>query len=136
MARRKTDPEAELAALHDKRVGLATKRAALEDAERLSLQIIERALERRRAVLITEARGEKPAETIELVNRESRAAEVALAEGRERAAALKAVEQEIGEQEEAVIDANPDHFLALAVAASEAAMEALATASQAVPRRS
>jgi hypothetical protein len=128
MARRAKNPDAELAALHDKRVGLATKRATIEDSERVTLRVIEDAPERRRAVLVAEARAEEPTETLELVNRESRAAEVAVAEGRERAAALKAVEQEIGQEVEAVIDAYPAHFIAAAEAASEAAAEAIATA--------
>ena len=89
MARRAKDPTAELASLHEKRVELAQRRDAHATAEGAAQRTIEGSPDRRRAALVAEARGEKPSETAEAVDRERHAAEVALVDNRERAAALK-----------------------------------------------
>lgn len=131
MARRAKNPDAELAVLQEKRVKLATKRHELDAAAGVAQRVVDAAPERRRAVLLAETRGETPPETVEQVDRERHAAEVALADGRDRAAALKTVEQEVEQEVDAVIDAHPEHFIVVAVAASEAAAETIASASQA-----
>ena len=128
MARRAKDPTAELASLHEKRVELAQRRDAHATAEGAAQRTVEGSPDRRRAALVAEARGEKPSETAEAVDRERRAAEVALVDNRERAEALKTVEREVEREVEAVIDAHSAHFIAKAEAASEAAAEAIATA--------
>src|SRR5436190_15581913 len=88
MARRANDPTAELASLHEKRVELAQRRDAHATAEGAAQRTVEGSPDRRRAALVAEARGEKPSETAEAVDRERHAAEVALVDNRERAAAL------------------------------------------------
>jgi hypothetical protein len=128
MTRRTKTPDDQLAALHEKRVGLATKRHEVDAAMAASQRVVDAAPERRRAVLVAETRGETPPETVEQVDRERHAAEVALADGRDRAAALQTVEQEVGQEVDAVIDANPDHYIAAAEAASETAAEAIISA--------
>jgi hypothetical protein len=131
MARRGKDPDAELAALHTKRVDLASRRHETSAAQGAAERVIAAAADRRRAVVLAEARGQEHTETVEQVDLDRRKAEVAVADGRERADVLKTVEKDIDEEVEALINAHPAHFLAQAVAASEAASEALAAASQA-----
>jgi hypothetical protein len=128
----KANPDQERAALHQKRVDLATKRHEASAAQGAAERVLAAAADRRRAVLLAEARGQEHTETAEQVDLDRRKAEVAVADGRERAEVLRVVEKDIEEEVEALIDAHPDHFVALAVAASEAASEALAAASQAV----
>jgi hypothetical protein len=131
MARRAKDPDREMAALHDKRVGLAVKRNDVSAAQGAAERVVAGVADRRRAVLLAEARGQEHDETVEQVDLDRRQAEVAVADGRERADVLRTVERDIEEEVEALIDAHPAHFVAQAVAASEAASEALAAASQA-----
>jgi hypothetical protein len=128
MARRVKDPTADLAALHEKRVKLAQRRDAHATAQGAAERVIEGSADRRGAALLAEARGGKPSETAEAVDRERHAAEIAVRENRERSEALRQVEREVEEEVEAVIDANEAHFIAKAEAASEAAAEAIATA--------
>jgi hypothetical protein len=131
MTRRVKDPDAALAALHDKRLGLAVQRATLESAANTWARVVAEAPDRRRAVLLGEARGDTPDETVEQVDADRGKAEREIVGCRERAEALRTVEGEIDSQVENLIDAYPDHFVAKAVAASEAAQEALAAAAQA-----
>jgi hypothetical protein len=99
-----------MAALHQKRVGLATKRHAVEEVARAAQAVLDGATDRRRAVLIAEARGDKPSEAVEQIDRERQTAEIALTDARQRAEALGAVEREVGEEVDAVIDRNPEHY--------------------------
>jgi hypothetical protein len=129
MARVKAkDPERELAALHEKRVGLAHKRDAIENAMTAAQRVLDEAPERRNTVLLSEARGEQPSETATDVESDRRRAEAEIAGGRERVDALRTVEKEIEAEVNAVIDAHPDHFTAAAVAASQATSEAITAA--------
>ena len=98
---------------------------------RPALKAIEAAPERRRQVLLAEARGQKPSETVKQVDADRRQAEWLAADARERSSALWTVEQEIGEEVEAVIDAHPGHFIAAAEASSEAPAQAIAAAKEA-----
>src|SRR4051794_1291311 len=123
MARAKKTPDAELAELHEKRMALAMRRDAHATAQGAAERAIEGSAARRSAALLAEARGETPAETAEEVDRDRRAAEIAIRENSERATALQQVEREVEEEVEAVYDAHPAHFVAKAVAASEAASE-------------
>jgi hypothetical protein len=100
------------------------------DIETRYRRIVEEAPDRRRAAFVAEARGEQPSETVEQVDLERRQAEVEIAGGRERVAALRVVEQEIAEQVEAVEDAHPEHFIAKAVSRSEAVDAKLASLAQ------
>jgi hypothetical protein len=122
------DPERELAALFEKRVGRAHKRHEIENAITVAQRVVDEAPERRRAVLLSEARGEQLGETVVDVENDRRKAEAEIAGGRERAEALRTVEKEIEAEVDAVIDAHPDHFVAAAVAASDAASEAISAA--------
>jgi hypothetical protein len=129
MARGKAKgPDDELAALFEKRVGLAMKRDGLENAGTAAQRVVDGAPDRRQAALLSDARGEQPSETVEQVDLDRRRAEVTVADVRERAAALRAVEKEVEEEVEAVIDAHPEHFLAAAVKASETTSEAITAA--------
>src|SRR5436190_19244881 len=127
-ARKKDDPDDELAALHEKRMALALRRDAHSGAQGAAERVIEGSADRRSAALLAEARGQKPDPTVEQVDSERRAAEAAVIENRERAAALRQVEQEVEQEVEAVIDRYPEVFIAKAEAASEAAAEAIANA--------
>jgi hypothetical protein len=120
MARRTKDPDRELAELHKKRVGLATKRNEIDRAVGAAQGILTAAVDRRRAVLLAEARGEEHPETVEAVDLDRRQAEMVIAGGRERAEALQQVEREVGIDVDAVIDAYPDHFIEKALATSAA----------------
>src|SRR2546429_54325 len=132
MARAKAkNPDAELAALHEKRMELALRRDAHATAQGAAERVIEGSAERRSAALLSEARGEKPSPTAEEVDRERHAAEIAVRDNRERAEALRQVEREVEQEVNAVIDAHPTHFVEQAEAASEDAAEAIATAKSA-----
>jgi hypothetical protein len=120
------------AELHQKRVGLATKRHAVEEVLRAAQAVIDGADERRRAVLVIEARGDEPSESVEKVDGERRVAEVALADARQRAEALRTVEREIGDEVDAVIDRNPEHFEQKAAEANEEAQRLTRAAADAV----
>jgi hypothetical protein len=122
------DPTAEMAALHDRRMKLAMRRHEAEAAMTAALRIVEGSAERRRQVLLAEARGGDAGATVEQVDRDRQVAEHAAADQKQRAEALRTVEAEIGEAQDAVIDAHPEHFLALAVASSEATSQALTVA--------
>lgn len=130
MARRGKGPtvEEQAEAIHKRRIELATKRHAVDNVANAATVVVDGAAERRRAVLLAEARGEKPSETVEQVDRERRAAEVAIADARERSEALRTVESELGEESDALIDAHPAHYRAEAVRASEEAEAALGVA--------
>jgi hypothetical protein len=128
---RAKSPDAAMAALFQKRVDMASRRHEVSAATGAAERVVAGLAERRRAVLLAEARGQEHAETVEQVDLDRRKAEVAVADGRERADVLRTVERDIEGEVEALIDAHPDHFLAQAVAASEAASEALAAASRA-----
>jgi prolyl-tRNA synthetase len=128
MARVKQDPAAEMAALHERRMGLAMRRDEAEAAMTAAMQVIEGSAERRRQVLLAEARGEDVGVTVEQVDRDRQVAEHTAADQRQRAEALRTVEAEIGEAREAVIDAHPEHYFAAAVASSEATAEAISVA--------
>jgi hypothetical protein len=133
MARRaKDNPDQQLAELHEKRMALARRRDAHATAQGAAERVIEGSADRRSVALLAEARGEEPSETAEQVDRERHAAEIAVRDNRERSEALRQVERDVGEEVEAVIDAHPEHFVASAEVASEAASEALAAAVQAV----
>jgi hypothetical protein len=121
MARRANDPERELAEIHERRIELAQRRNDYSSAQGAAERVIAESADRRRALLISEARGDKPAETVAQVDRDRQAAEIAVRDNRERAEALGEVEREIASEAEAVIDAHPEHFIALALKASEAA---------------
>lgn len=127
----KTDPDRELAELHAKRVALASQRHDASAAQGAAERVLAGADDRRRAVLLAEARGQEHTETVEQVDLDRRKAEVAVADGRERAEVLRVVEKDIEEEVEALIDASPGHYVAKAEAASEAAAVAIATAAQA-----
>jgi hypothetical protein len=131
MARRAKDPDAELAALRAKRVELASRRHEISAAQGAAERVVAGAADRRRAVLLAEARGQEHAETVEQVDLDRRKAEAAVANGRERDDVLRTVQKDIEQEVDAVIDANPSHFIAKAEAASEAASEAIANAAQA-----
>jgi hypothetical protein len=131
MTARVKAPDAALAELHKKRVDLASRRNEASAAQGAAERVVAGVADRRRAVLLADARGQEHTETVEQVDLARRQAEVAIADGRERADVLKLVERDVEEEVEALIDAHPAHFLAQAVAASEAASEALAAASQA-----
>ena len=132
MARSKTGPEAEMEALHQKRVELATKRHAVDAAASAAEAVINGAQDRRRAVLLAEARGDKPDESVDQVDQDRRTAELTVADCRERAAALRQVESEIGEAADAVVDRNPEHYLAKRGEAVETALGGLSAALDAV----
>lgn len=132
MARSKTGPEAEQEALHQKRVELATKRHAVDAAASAAEAVINGAQDRRRAVLLAEARGEKLDESVEQVDQDRRQAELAVADCRERSDALRAVEAEIGEARDAVVDRYPEHYLAKRGEAVEDALAGLSAALDAV----
>jgi hypothetical protein len=121
-------PERELAALHEKRIALAHQRHEIENAMTVAQRVLDAAPDRRRAVLLSEARGEQPGETATHVEDDRRKAEAGIAGGRERVEALRTVEKEIEVEVDAVIDAHPEHFLAAAVATSEATSEAITVA--------
>jgi hypothetical protein len=125
------DPDAELAALHQKRVDLATKRHEASAAQGAAERVVAGAADRRHAVLLAEARGQEHAETVEQVDLDRRKAEVAVADAREREDVLRTVEKDIEEEIERVTDAHPGHFIARAEAASDAASGALAAAAEA-----
>jgi hypothetical protein len=125
-------PDAEMAALHAKRMDLARRRDDASSAQGAGERVLADVADRRRACLLAEARGQEHAETIEQVDLDRRKAEAAVADGRERADVLTTVQKDVDEEIDALIDAHPAHYLAAAVAASEAAGEALAAASQAV----
>lgn len=97
-------------ALHRRRIDLATKRHAVEEVVRAAQAVIDGATDRRRAVLIAEARGDKPSETVEEIDRERQTAEIAIADARQRAEALGVVEREVGEEADAVIDSHPEDY--------------------------
>ena len=128
MAPKTKGPDAELAQVHAKRVELAKQRhevgRAVDEAQRL----IEAAADRRRGVLVAEARGETPAETVDQVDAERRQAEAAAIHGREQSEALQTVEKECQDEVNAIVDANPVHFQRKAEQASEAAVERLRAA--------
>lgn len=128
MAPRKKDPTAEMAALHDRRMKLAMRRHEAEAAMNAALRVVEGSAERRRQVLLAEARGEDAGATVEQVDRDRQVAEHAAADQKQRADALRTVEAEIGEARDAVIDAHSEHYLAAAVVASEATTEAITAA--------
>jgi len=117
--------------LREKRLALAVRRDGHATAQGIAERTIEGSADRRSAALVAEARGETPSPTVEQVDSERRAAEVAAVDARERPAALRVVEREVEEEVEAVIDTHPAHFIAAAEAASEAAAEVIATAAQA-----
>lgn len=127
----KANPDAELAELHAKRVDVASRRHEISAAQGAAERVVAGAADRRHAVLLAEARGQEHPETVEQVDLDRRKAEVAIADARERADVLRTVEKDIEGEVEGLIDAHPAHFLAQAVAASEAASDALAAASQA-----
>jgi len=122
------DPTAEMAALHDRRMKLAMRRHEAEATMTAALRVVEGSSERRRQVLLAEARGGDAGATVEQVDRERQVAEHAAADQKQRVEAFRTVEAEIGEAQDAVIDAHPEHFLALAVASSEATSQALTAA--------
>jgi hypothetical protein len=128
MAPRVKDPTAEMAALHDRRMELAMRRHEAEAAMTAALQVVEGSAERRRQVLLADARGEDAGATVEQVDRDRQVAEHTAADQKQRADALRTVEAEIGEAREAVIDAHPEHYLAAAIASSEATAEAITAA--------
>jgi hypothetical protein len=132
MAPRVKGPDDEMAALQQRRVELATKRHTVDAAESAARAVVDGAQDRRRAVLLAEARGETPSETAEHVDHERRTAEMAVSEARERSDVLRTVEQEIGEAEEAVIDRHPDHYERKREAAVEEALSRLGSALDAV----
>jgi hypothetical protein len=128
MAPKRHDPDQQLAELHEKRMTLALRRDAHSTAQGAAERVIEGSADRRSVALLAEARGETPSPSAEEVDRVRHAAEVAVRENRERAAALRQVEREVEEEVEAVIDAHPAHFVAKAEATSEAAAEAITAA--------
>jgi hypothetical protein len=128
MARRGKSPDVEMAGLHAKRVELASRRHEASAAQGAAERVVASAADRRRAVLLAEARGQEHTETVEQVDLDRRTAEVAVAYGRERADLLRTVEKDIEEEVEALIDAHPEHYIAAAEAASEAAAGAIAAA--------
>lgn len=125
-----TGPDAQIAALEAKRVALATQRRELGDVETAQVRVIEEAPERRLAVRVAKARGQSPPETVEQVEAARHGAEAQLVAAREEAAALRTVEQEIGEAIDAVVDAHPEHFRSLAEAKSAATEERRASLAQ------
>jgi hypothetical protein len=122
------DPTAEMAALHDRRMELATQRHAAEAAMTAALLVVEGSAERRRQMLLAEARGEDAGATVEQVDQDRQVAEHAAADQKQRAEVLRTVEAEIGEAQDAVIDAYPEFYVQAAVGASEEASLALAAA--------
>jgi hypothetical protein len=68
---------------------------------------------------------------LEQVDRDRQVAAHTAADQRQRVEALRQVEAEIGEAQDAVIDAHPEHYLAAAVASSEATMKAITAALEA-----
>src|SRR5205807_9998902 len=104
MARAKADPDAQIVALEAKRVDLAKQRHELEDVERVQLRVVEEAPERRRAVLLAQARAESPSESVEQIEADRHRAAAEAAGTRERREALRTVEQEIEQEVEAVED--------------------------------
>jgi hypothetical protein len=130
----KVDPDAELEALHRKRVERAMRRNGLENAvpaHRVQMNgaiEVEGIADREAAVRLALARGETPSETLEEVERDRQAAVATIDETRKQCEAFRTAEKEIEEEVDAVIDAHPEHFLQAAVAASEATSEAIAAA--------
>src|SRR5947209_1559348 len=128
MARLPKDPTDELAALDARRLKLALARHEAEAAMNAALHAVEGSAERRRQVLIAEARGETPGLTVEQIDQERQVAEHVAADQRQRMEAARAVEGEIEAARNAVIDAHGEFFRAAAVASSEATMEAISAA--------
>jgi hypothetical protein len=135
MARRSKTPdgpESSLAALHERRMELAMRRNEAEAAMNAAVQVVEGSAERRRQVLLAEARGEDAGVTVEQVDRERQVAEHAAADQRQRAEACRTVEAEIGKARDGVVDANPSHFESMAAAAREEAVRLARAADDAV----
>jgi hypothetical protein len=127
------DPDAELAALHQKRVGLAGKRHELDAAVGAAESVVGGATGRRGVVLLAEARGETAPETLEAVELDRRKAEAVIVGARERIEALRQVEREVAAEVDAVEDAHPEFFRAKAEAKSEAAEEKRASLARDTP---
>jgi hypothetical protein len=125
------DPDAEMAALHQKRVGIAAKRHELSAAVGAAERVVAGSGDRRGTAVRARVHDEEHAETPEQVDLARRQAEVAVVDGREEADVLRKDEADIEEEVEALIDAHPQHFIARAEAASEAASGAAAAAAEA-----
>jgi hypothetical protein len=124
------DPDAELDALNQKRVGVAGKRHELDAAVGAAETVVGGTTGRRGVVLLAEARGEIPPETLEAVELDRRKAEAVIVGARERIEALRQVEREVAEEVEAVEDAHPQWFRAKAEAKSAAVEEKRASLAQ------
>jgi hypothetical protein len=137
MTRQKVDPDAEVEALHRKRVERAMRRNGLENAvpvhtTRTNGTIdVEGIADRESAIRNAIARDETPPETLAEVERDRQAAIATIGETRLQCDALRTAEKEVEEEVEAVVDRNPGHFTRKAEAASETAAEAIASALQA-----
>ena len=137
MTREKVDPDAEVEALQRKRVDRAMRRNELENAvpihtTRTNGTIDVEGIEAREsAVRLALARDETPPEVLAEVERDRQAAIATINETRKQCDALRTAEREVEQEVEAVIDANPEHFIRAAETASQAASEVIAAAAQA-----
>jgi hypothetical protein len=132
MAPRAKGPDVEMAALHQKRLDLATKRHETSAAQGAAENVVAGVADRRQAALLVEARGGTPSETPAEVDRARAIAEATVRDARERAEALGQVEQEIVAEEEAVIDHHPGDYEQKRDAAVKDALSKLGSALDAV----
>jgi hypothetical protein len=135
MARRSSKtpdgPEAEMAALHERRVELATLRHAAEAAASAAQAVLDGFTERRQAAISAEIDGTK-GETVQAVDQAAGAAAATIADCRDRRAVIERKEAELKEAQDAVIDRFPDHYRAKRDAAAEEATAKLQAARDAV----
>jgi hypothetical protein len=111
MARvRKDGPEAEMQALHERRMELATLRHSTDAASAAAQAVLDGLVARRQAAISAEIDGVEAAETVAQVDQAARAAAATIADCRERAEVIRRKEGELKEAADAVIDGHPGFY--------------------------